>query len=92
MIHWICTAESIISGKITICCDNEAALNEVFTKPCPSNNPYRLLAAGIDLITCARDLLLQLPLHIEVKKELFKEHYTNTDRKLQLDLSDIADK
>ncbi len=91
LIQWVCVAEKIEEGKVIIYCDNETALNEVFKTPRPTSNPYKQLAADIDLITCVRDLLLQLPLSLEVKKEWVKGHYTGSDRKLKHDLNDMAD-
>jgi hypothetical protein len=63
----------------------------VFAKLRRTNDPYKQLKADIDLIRCARDLLLQLSLHVEVKKEWVKGHYNGPSRKLKHDLNDITD-
>jgi len=73
-----------------IYCENETALNEVFKNPLTTNNPYAYLAADIDLITCARDLLLQLPLEVHLKKEWVKGHYKG-EKQLKHQLNDMAD-
>lgn len=59
ILHLISKQTFIADGSVTIYCDNEAALNRTFTTGLPSQNPYAQLAADNDLITMARDLLLQ---------------------------------
>jgi hypothetical protein len=50
------------------------------------------MAPDIDLILCARDLLLQLPVNVNIMKEWVKGHYTRNDRKVKYYLNDLADK
>lgn len=75
MINWRCVTENVADGSITIYCDNGTALNQTFNCPHPSNNPYNLLAADIKFITCAHDLLLQLPVTVHLKQEWVKGHH-----------------
>ncbi len=89
---WICTTQGIDSSSVRIFCDNESALHRVFATIQVSNNPLGQLSLDIDLITCARDVLLQLPVDVKVAKEWVKGHYTGNQRKIQHDLNDLADK
>lgn len=57
----------------------------------PSNNPLQHLAADTDLITCARDILLQLPVDVHISKEWVKGHYTGKKKELKHILNDMAD-
>jgi hypothetical protein len=91
MIHWICEAEKVADGIITIYCDNEVALNQTFSKALPSNNSYKYLTADIDMITCARDILLQLPVTVQIKHAWVKGHFQGKKRELQHELNSIAD-
>jgi hypothetical protein len=90
ILHWVCTQEHVDDGTITIYCDNDAALNETFHKGIPSNNPYSLLAADRDLITLARDLLLQLPVTVNITHQWVKGHYKGK-KELWHELNHIAD-
>jgi ribonuclease HI len=92
MLHWVCTMETVNCGKATLYCNNETALKEVFTTPQWPNNPYNKLQSDTDLITCARDLLVQLSARITIMKEWVKGHYSGPNRKLKHDLNDLADK
>jgi hypothetical protein len=47
---------------------------------------------NIDLITCARDLLLQLPVEVNIAKEWVKEHYVGEQKQLKHLLNNMADK
>jgi hypothetical protein len=87
----VCQFEEVNCGKVTIYCDNQAALDEVFATAWNTNNPYKYLQADLDLTHCARSLLLQLASRIKVKKEWVKGHYNGPDRKLKHDLNDNAD-
>jgi hypothetical protein len=49
------------------------------------------MAADIDLITCARDLLLQLPVEVDIAKEWVKGHYEGKQKQLKHLLNDMAD-
>jgi hypothetical protein len=91
MLLWICNQEDVEYGSVTLYCDNEGALNQVFNKSRPFKNPYDFLSADIDLITCARDLLLQLPIEVHVKHEWVKGHYTGKKRQLKHELNHLAD-
>jgi hypothetical protein len=91
MLHWVCKTETVNCGRATIYCDNATALKEVFATPRKTNNPFKQLQSDIDLITCARDPLLQLSTHIEVKKEWVKGHYTGPNPKLKHQLNKMAD-
>ncbi len=91
LLLWVCNESDIQHGNAVIYCDNETALNEVFKNPLTTNNPYAYLAADIDLITCARDLLLQLPFEVQLKKEWVKAHYKG-EKQLKHNLNDMADK
>jgi hypothetical protein len=91
MLLWICTQEDIDYGSLTLYCDNEGALNQVFNKSRPLKNPNEFLSADIDLITCAKDLLLQLPLEAHVKREWVKGHYTGKQRQLKHEINNLAD-
>jgi hypothetical protein len=90
-IHWVCRSANISHGHVTIYCDNESALRQMFTPTRPTNNPYKLLKADIDLLTCGRDLLLQLPIDVSLTHEWVKGHFTGKRRLLQHNLNDIAD-
>jgi ribonuclease HI len=90
MLHWVCKQVQIDDGKIVIYCDNEAAMNEAFYVGLPSNNPYSQLAADNDLITLARDLLLQLPMAVKVTHQWVKGHYKGK-RELWHKLNHLAD-
>jgi hypothetical protein len=68
LLLWVCNESDLQHGSAVIYCDNETALNEVFKNPLTTNNPYAYLAADIDLITCARDLLLHCPLRSTSRK------------------------
>jgi hypothetical protein len=74
-----------------IYCDNEAALNETFAFRRPTNNPYRWLAASIDLIATSRDLLLQLPITVKICPKWVKGHYKGK-KEISHKLNDVADK
>jgi hypothetical protein len=91
IVLWVTALRSIEKGAVTIYCDNSSALDHVFAAIRMSNNPLQQLIADIDLISCAKDLLLQLPVDIQIRKEWVKGHYTGSDRKLQHDLNDMAD-
>ncbi len=39
LLLWVCNEHGVEGGDVTIYCDNISALNQVFTKACPSNNP-----------------------------------------------------
>jgi hypothetical protein len=91
ILLWVTTFNSIETGSVTIYCDNTSALDRIFTAIRQSNNPLQQLIADIDLISCARDLLLQLPVDIQIRKEWVKGHYTDSNRELQHDLNDMAD-
>ncbi len=56
----------------------------------PSHNPYSKLATDIDLITIARDLLLQLPVEVIIKHQWVKGHFKG-GKELQHELNYIAD-
>lgn len=76
LLLWVCNKTSIKDGNVVIYCDNETAINNVFKNPLSTNNPYEHLAVDINLITCAREILvLQLPLDVQNKKEWVKGHY-----------------
>jgi hypothetical protein len=90
-IHWVCRSANISHGHVTIYCDNESALRQMFTPTRPTNNPYKSLKADIDLLTCGRDLLLQLPIEVTLTHEWVKGHFTGKRRLLQHNLNDIAD-
>lgn len=68
LILWFCSNHGIEVGHVIIHCDNISALNQVFTRERSSNNPLRQMAADIDLITCARGILLP------VEKKTAKAH------------------
>jgi hypothetical protein len=91
LLLWVCNEHDVESGDVTIYCDNISALNQVFTKTRPSNNPLKQLAADIDLITCAKDILLQLPVDVHISKEWVKGHYTGKNKELKHILNDMAD-
>jgi ribonuclease HI len=91
ILHWICMTEAVNSGKVTIYCDNETALREVFASPRHTNNPYKQLQADIDLLSYARQLVLHLSARITVKKEWVKGHFNGPNRQLKHDLNDLAD-
>jgi hypothetical protein len=90
-IHWICRSANISYGHITIYCDNESALHQMFTPTRTTNNPYKLLKADIDLLTCGCDLLLQLPIEVSLKHKWVKGHFKGDRRLLQHNLNEIAD-
>jgi hypothetical protein len=50
MLYWVCQSEKVNCGKVTIYCDNEAALNEVFATPRRTNNSYKHLQVDLDLL------------------------------------------
>jgi hypothetical protein len=56
-------------------CDNESALEAVFTPRRVTNNPYVFLAPDIDLIQLCQTLLASLPPIIIVKHSWVKGHY-----------------
>jgi hypothetical protein len=56
-----------------------------------SNNPLQQLATDTDSITCARDILLQLPVNVHTSKEWVKGHYTGKKKALKHILNDMAD-
>ncbi len=91
LILWVCHTYNVETGNVIIYCDNISALNRIFTKERPSNNPLRQLAADIDLITCARDMILRLPVAIHISKEWVKGHYTGKEKQLKHILNDMAD-
>jgi ribonuclease HI len=90
VLHWVSKQIPIDEGTVTIYCDNDAALNEMFYAGLPSNNPYTQLTADIDLITMARDLLLQLPITVQIKHQWVKGHYKGK-RELKHELNHQAD-
>ncbi len=75
LLLWICRTQGIEEGSACIYCNNISALNQVFAKVRPPTNPFKQMAADIDLIMCARDLLLQLPVDVGIAKEWVKKHY-----------------
>jgi hypothetical protein len=87
----ICNEHDVEGGDVIVYCDNISALNQVFTKTHPSNNPLKQLATDIDLIACARDILLQLPVDVHISKEWVKGHYTGKNKELKHILNDMAD-
>jgi len=60
-LHWLAHHQPQLTGTVTVYCENESALNKVFTKQRPSNNPYTNLAADRDLICLGRHLRSLLP-------------------------------
>ncbi len=92
IILWVCNKHDIDSGSVRILCDSESALDQVFSTVRGSNNPLKQLASDFDLLSCAKDILLHLPVNITVTKEWVKGHYTGPNRTLQHDLNDLADK
>ncbi len=90
VLHLISQQIPVDEGSITIYCDNAAALNEIFTGGSPSNNPYNQLSADKDLITTARDLLLQLPITVSITHQWVKGHYKGK-RELKHELNNLAD-
>jgi ribonuclease HI len=90
VLHLISHQKPVDKGSVTIYCDNAAALNEIFAGGLPSNNPYNLLAADKDLITTARDLLLQLPITVSITHQWVKGHYKGK-RELKHELNNLAD-
>lgn len=69
VLHWVCNQTGIETESARIYCDNISALDKVFTTIRHSTNPLHQLAPDIDLLTCAQDLLLQLPVDITISEE-----------------------
>ncbi len=70
MLLRVCIQEDVEYSLETLYSDNEGALNQVFSKSWPIKNPNEIFSADIiDFITCAKDLLLQLPVDVHVKHE-----------------------
>ncbi len=80
ILPWVCSMQGVDTGSVHLFCDNESALNHVFSTARALNNPLKQLFPDVDLITCARDLLLQLPVGIYITKEWVKGHYTGNNR------------
>jgi len=79
---------AITSGQVTLYCDNQSALENVFTST-PKRGIYPLLAVDYDLLVLAKDMLQALP--IRVSWAWVKGHYKGDDRKIQHDLNDLVD-
>jgi hypothetical protein len=90
LLLWVCNESDIQHENAVITCDFETTLHEVFKNPLTNNIPYAYLAADIDLITCVRDLLLEFPLEVHLKKEWVKGHYKG-EKPLKRQLNDMAD-
>jgi hypothetical protein len=90
VLHWVTKQTQLEDRMVNICCSNDAALNEAFYTGLPSNNPYAQLAADINLITMAHDLLLQLPLAVQIKHQWVKGPYKG-QQELQHELNHQAD-
>ena len=55
LLLWICQNAGVETGSANVYCDNISALDKVFSKERPSNNPLRQLLADIDLCRLEQD-------------------------------------
>ena len=76
------------SGSITIYCDNQGALDNVFDKY-PKRGIFPLLERDYDLLSIARSLLAEMP--VTIRGLWVKGHYTGHNRELKHDLNEWAD-
>ncbi len=65
-LYWLAFHNPQLRGIIRPYCDNKLALNAVFAKCLPSNNPYVHLAADQDLISLCRHLTSLLPSELTI--------------------------
>jgi hypothetical protein len=76
VLHWLVfQADAPPYGTAMLYCDNESALDAVFTPRRATNNLYVLLAPDKDLIQLCQTLLASFPLTIKVKHSWVKGHY-----------------
>ncbi len=76
VLHWLVFQAHAPPHRSTMLyCDNESALEAVFTPLRVTNNPYVFLAPDIDLIQLCQTLLASLPPIIIVKHSWVKGHY-----------------
>jgi len=78
----------ISSGSVTLFCDNESALGNVFDKS-PKRGIYPLLEVDYDLLVLAKEFLKELP--IKVTGKWVKGHYNGDNRMIQHDLNALVD-
>jgi len=81
VLHWLTLQTDILlQGASQIYCDNESALEVLFSLHRPTNNPYTHLAANKDLITLCHALLTSLPACMKVNYSWVKGHYKGTPK------------
>ena len=78
----------IKSGSVTLYCDNQGALSNVFDEY-PKRGIFPLLERDYDLLGAARALWRTLP--CSVRHVWVKGHYKGKDREISHDLNDLAD-
>ena len=78
----------ISTGAVTLYCDNQGALDNVFDEY-PRRGIYPKLERDYDLLGAARAIWRNLP--IKVTGVWVKGHYTGPNREVQHDLNDMAD-
>jgi hypothetical protein len=87
LLHWICTDQNIITGQVTLFCDNKKSIRYIFDEALTS--PLDQVKPDMDLIICAKDIIRLLP--IRVKHEWVKGHYKGPDRASQHDINELVD-
>ena len=88
ILKMIIDSYEITAGSITLYCNNQGALDNVFDKQ-PKRGIFPLLQRDFELLGSARSLLAELP--VKVVGHWVKGHYTGPDRELQHDLNEWAD-
>lgn len=78
----------LTTGTATIFCDNQAALEAVFTEN-PRRGVYPLLAPKYDFICIAKEMYIQMPIVIEHK--WVKGHYQGDEWQVAHDLNALVD-
>jgi len=75
-------------GSVTLYCDNQGALDNVFDEH-PKRGIFPMLARDYDFLGVARKIWRGMP--IRVQGVWVKGHYKGDDREIKHDLNDVAD-
>ena len=88
LLNIIVRSNELREGTLTIFCDNQAALENVFSEN-PKRGIYPLLAADYDFIGITRKIAKETP--ITIKHRHVKGHYTGDEHQVEHDLNSLVD-
>ena len=88
LVNVIVRSTDLREGTVTIFCDNQAALENIFSES-PKRGIYPLLAADYDFLGMARKIFRETP--ITIKHRHVKGHYTGDERRVEHDLNALVD-